>query len=305
MKRFILILSIISILFLMGCNLNKNDHKDNIFENLESQIQEEVINNNENQEIINDDVASDKEFDERILPYSEYISNTNFISNIDDYSGFMDAVHFVSEAKLENVNDNYKMVLTISEPIFFEAEEVKAMYSKLESNNTAKLGEYTFYKDIELLKSSEDWSEPYQQLIDNSGRERLATDAKGNLCFLFANTVEESEYKIATLYVAGATEGFVQMNPVKDIEIELYSDDVIMILPTSQEYSEEKEGYELTVKDFYEKALNNQIENDSKASGFKYSLDNIGDSMGTYGEYVDAVDFENGKIIVKYKNGGV
>ena len=76
-------------------------------------------------------------------------------------------------------------------------------------------------------------------------------------------------------------------------------------LEVNKEYSEEKEVYELTVKDFYEKALNNEIENDSKASGFRYTIDNIGDSMGTYGEYVDAVYFENGKIIVRYKNGGV
>lgn len=300
MKRNLLIISVISILFLTGCNLNKNDQKDNIFENVNNQKQEESLNNNENQEIINDDVTSYKTFEERILPYTEYISNTNFLSNIEDTSGFIDAVHFVSEAKLENVNGNYKMILTISEPIFFEAEEVQAMYSELESNDTAKLGDYTFYKDMELLKSSEDWSEPYLELIDNRGIERLATDTEGSLCFLFANTEEELEYKIATLYVAGA-DGFVQMNPVKDIEIELYSDDIIMILPTSEEYSEEKVGHELTVKDFYEKAINNEIEND----WFKYSLDNIGDSMGTYGEYVDAVYFENGKIIVKYKNGGV
>lgn len=276
MKKFLLVVAIMSAILLAGCS------------------------SNENQEFINDEITSYKEFDERILPYSEYISNTNFLSNIENTSEFIDAVHFVSEAKLENVNDNYKMILTISEPIFFEAEEVQAMYSELESNNTAKLGDYTFYKDMELLKSSEDWSEPYLELIDNRGIERLATDSEGNLCFLFANTEEGSEYKIATLYVAGA-EGFVQMNPVKDIEIELYSDDIIMILPTL----EERVGYELTVKEFYEKALNNEIEKDSKASGFEYSLDKIGDSMGTYGEYVDAVYFENGKIIVKYKNGGV
>lgn len=292
MKKFILVVSLISILFLVGCNSNKNQEINNL-----SGV-------NENQEIINDEVTFDKDFDERIAPYTDYISNTNFISNVDESSGFLDVVHYISKAKLENINDKYKLTLTVSEPIFFKAEDVQAMYSELKSNDTAKLGEYTFYKNIELLKSSSEWLEPYQEIIDYRGVEGLSTDIEGSLCFLFANTEEKSEYKIAILNAAGA-EGFVQTNPVKDIEIELYSDDIIMILPTSEEYSEEKVGHELTVKDFYEKALNNEIENDSKVSGFNYSLDNIGDSMGTYGEYVDAVYFENGKIIVKYKNGGV
>lgn len=307
MKRILLIISVISILFLTGCNSNNSDYKDNIYENVNSQKQEELLNNG-NQEIINTDVTSYETFDERISPYRDYISNTDFISNVDKTSGIVDAVHFVSEAKLEKINDKYKITLTVSEPIFFKSEEVQTMCSELELNDTAKLGDYTFYKDIGLLKASQNWSEAYRELIDSERTGMLATDNEGNLYLLFANTEKELEYKIAALYVAGA-EGFVEMNPTKNIEIELYSDDIIAILPASLEEAENLEDveelYELTVNEFYEKALNNEIENDSKASGFKYSLDNVGDSTGFYGEFVDVVYFENGKIIVRYKNDGV
>lgn len=220
----------------------------------------------------------------------------------------MDAVHFVSEAKLEKINDKYKMTLTVSEPIFFKAEEVQPMRSELELNDTAKLGDYTFYKDIGLLKASQNWSEAYRELTDSERTGMLATDNEGNLYLLFANTEKELEYKIVTLYVAGAT-GSVEMNPTKNIEIELYSDDIIVILPASLEETVDVEDieelYELTVNEFYEKALNNEIENDSKVSGFKYSLDNVGDSTGFYGGFVAAVYFENGKIIVRYNDGGI
>lgn len=277
MKKFLLVVSLISILFLVGCNSNKNEEINNL-----SGV-------NENQEIINDEVTFDKDFDERIAPYTDYISNTNFISNVDESSGFLDVVHYISKAKLENINDKYKLTLTISEPIFFKAEDVQAIHSELESNDTAKLGEYIFYKNVDLLKSSRDWSEPYLELIDSEEIGSLATDSEGMLYLLFPNTEEKLEYKIAFLTPVGAA-GFVQTNPVKDIEIELYPNDVIVIRHMSKE---------ITVKDFYEKALNKEVDEE----GFEYNLDNIGDSFGTYGEYVDGVTFENGKIIIDFTLG--
>ena len=54
MKKFLLVVLLISILFLVGCNSNKNQEINNL-----SGV-------NENQEIINDEVTFDKDFDERI-----------------------------------------------------------------------------------------------------------------------------------------------------------------------------------------------------------------------------------------------
>ncbi len=242
-----------------------------------------------------------KSFIERIEPYTSFIDNTafNYVSENTDYLGFIDSEHYVSDSSLKKENDSYILSLTVSAPLIFKDSEVQDMIKRLESNNTAELSGYTFYKTVDLLKSSNKLSEVYINLIDNyESKEMLATDNQGNLYYLFAKSNEGLEYKIASLNVAGAS-GFVIMNPIKTIDVVLYGSDKIIIEST------EAGSKEITVEDYYNKAINNEIEKAAEIEGYLYSLTNLGDCQDTYACYCDSVWFNGNSIIINYKNGGV
>lgn len=290
MKKFILlILAGIMILGLVACE-NSTVPNDGT---IDSTSDVAAIENETN-------VGTVESFDKRIEPYTSYIENNafNYHSENTDYLGFIDANHYVSNASLKKIEDKYVLTLTISAPLMFTDQEVQDMFEKLKTNDTATLSDYTFYKSVDLLKKSFNWDNVYLNLIDNNeNKNMLATDSEGRLYLLFEKSNEGLIYKIAALSPAGAS-GFVVMNQINTIDVELIPDDKMVIKDTAGD------ELELTVEEYYNRALNKVVENEI-VENYTYDLDCLGSFQGLWAEYVDAVSFSDGKVIINHKNGGV
>ena len=246
-----------------------------------------------------------KSLAERTEEYNKFINGIQVGNHLETSfdEGFIDSEHYVSNATLKQENDSYVLSLTVSTPKMFLDAEVEGVLSNLKTADSAKIEEYTFYKNPALLKSNcnSDLSKDYDKLIDNYDKKglvkMLALDKDGYLCYFFPEANDNKNYVVAELSVVEAA-GFVEMTPLKTIDVVLYGNDRIVITSTSED------NLEMTVNEFFNKATNKVVEEASNAEGYVYDLNDIGDPQELYGGYCDAVSFENGKIIVNYKNGG-
>ena len=138
------------------------------------------------------------------------------------------------------------------------------------------------------------------------------------LCAFIPTSNDSSKYVCVDIMYAGA-DGFVKTEIEKEIEVILLPTDVIRIVPTNTGEILENDDptiednrtitfKDISVEDYYKLALDSIIASDDadfSIYGYQYDLNNIGDTQGYYADYVSAVKFDDGKIIVNYKNGGV
>ncbi len=82
-------------------------------------------------------------------------------------------------------------------------------------------------------------------------------------------------------------------NP-SEINISLFGDDVIEIK------NAENERFPITVDDFYSKVQRGYVETDSRVERFEYNFEGIGDCIDKNGNFVNAISFEDDKIIINF-----
>ena len=136
MKKILLILSIMSILFLVGCNSDeKIKNNDLSGESVENQ---DVKNNVEN--LATSFQKRTEEFDKIKKEIKESLVMTE--------NGTEFAEKDIGDIVLEKVNDNYILDISVVTAISFEKSEIDAVIKNMEDNNleTAKLGDFTISK---------------------------------------------------------------------------------------------------------------------------------------------------------------
>lgn len=281
MKKILLIMFVISVVFLVGCNKNENSNID-------------LKPNESNQ--MNDEKHSNVEENNSVGLKERTKEVVDFISVEDKYGieelGFASKEHFISKAQMQKDGDIYKLDLTINSSKLFDKSEIDTVVAKAKEEGTAKLGDYTLYKDTTSLKNNNNFDEAYIDLIDADyieDKELLATvyDKELNWTKLihFVKTPNDANrYVAVSLMVAGRYEGFVETKVEKEMTVILDKEDFM-----EMRYSSGKRSEQLTVEEYYQKK----------------DIYNVGDSQGLYGEYVNAVDFENNIIVVNIKDGGV
>ncbi|MBO5143099.1 MAG: hypothetical protein J6C46_08995 [Clostridia bacterium] len=140
MKKFILVLSVISILFLVGCNSNENVKDVNLSGNVENQ-QQGVINNDETLTFY----ERTKEFEKLKNEIKDSV-----ILTTDHYdNGIQLAEKSIGDIVLEKQNDKYFLNISVLNAVSFEKEEIDAVVKSMKDNNlqTAKLGNFTISKN--------------------------------------------------------------------------------------------------------------------------------------------------------------
>ena len=89
----------------------------------------------------------------------------------------------------------------------------------------------------------------------------------------------------------------------KEIEVALLPEDIITI--TEDRDRQENVGKELTVEEFYQKAINNEKSSEDSIKCFEYNLSSIGNSSLPWGIDTNAVNFENGRVNINFHFGGI
>lgn len=222
--------------------------------------------------------------------------------------GYISAEHFVSNASLNKKENYYEMNLHFNSSKLYNKEDIENAYNLAQENGTHMFDGYTFFKNnnipISTIYEGEE-ATLLQQWHNYLKTQGIVAKSEQTGIVIFLEVPNDStKYCIAAPQRAGAT-GFIITAPEKEINVVLLPDDVIKIYPVSSlEYGHD-DGKELTISEFYEKAINNEISSDDIIYGYEYNLNDIGDDDGYYCDYVNAVRFEDGIIKVNYKNGGV
>lgn len=245
-------------------------------------------------------------FDERTKEAREYMMLKDEL-NIESL-GYISAEHFVSNASLNKKENYYEMKLQFSSSKMYTKEEIENAYKYAQENETYMFDDYTFYKNNSIPLSTNFEGEEarlLQQWYDYLKTNGILAESEQNGVVVFLEVPNDStKYCVASPQRVGAT-GFIITAPEKEINVVLLPDDVIKIYPVSSlEYGRD-DGKELTISEYYEKAINNEISSDDIIYGYEYNLNDIGDDSGYYCDYVNAVRFEDGIIKINYKNGGI
>ena len=283
-----------------GIGIMKNNNTTPV-EN-ESAKNNQIINeeNNENIKI------SSQSFEERTKAVNNYINQG------DEYG--MEEVgipngRFISGASLNKEDDIYVMKLKIASPVIFDKTEVENAVKLAKENGKYKFNKYTFYKNFDEFKSDIE-SSVETQYIENmdeynslllKNQEYLVRDDH-ILDYPFSSFVKTpknpNKYYVKNLVPAGSGE-FVETIIEKELYVNLLPSDKLTISPINGE------KVEFSVKEFYENCENNIVSSNPNIDGFIFDKTNIGDTYGSYGEYINAVYFENDKLIIHYKNGRI
>ena len=282
MKKILLVIAMLSILLMTGCNQNENIESNNVQEN----------QNNEQQEVVGTDL--NKSFEERTKEASDWMNQG------DSYGieklGHCSKEHFVSNASMEKKDNYYVMKLQISSSKIYEKSEIEELANIAKENTTET--NTLFDGDDEAVKALTEMYENRKNdssvvFIDGFTEYQITPNDSTKCC---ANQMQ----------FAGGYDGFMITEIEKEIDVVLLPNDKMVIIPTGIfELETDLKGKEITVDEFYQKALNNEKSSDDLIYGFEYTLNNIGDYQDHYAGYTNAIYFDNGYVNINYKNGGV
>ena len=295
MKKILLLSFLACTTILVGC-----ENKNNV-----------VIPGNNTIDIVDTTNQNINEF--LNFPFGERTKEAREYMNLEDELnieslGYISAEHFVSNASLNKKENYYEMNLHFNSSKLYNKEDIENAYNLAQENGTHMFDGYTFFKNnnipISTIYEGEE-ATLLQQWHNYLKTQGIVAKSEQTGIVIFLEVPNDStKYCIAAPQRAGAT-GFIITAPEKEINVVLLPDDVIKIYPVSSlEYGHD-DGKELTISEFYEKAINNEISSDDIIYGYEYNLNDIGDDDGYYCDYVNAVRFEDGIIKVNYKNGGV
>ncbi len=213
--------------------------------------------------------------------------------------------HYVENASLEKNDSHYIMKLQFVSPVIYDKEEIQKAYELAQENGSYNFYNYTFYKDNEIpvneknkfmVESIYEDQEYFQEDFYNA-----TIDGREDLIFTFRRTPNNND-KYYIYCKNEPSDGYTVFEPEKEIEVLLKPEDKMTI--TFDRDSTNEFGKELSVEDYYQKAINNEVSSEEFIKGFEYSLSAVGNSYQAW-ENTNAINFDNGYININYHKGGI
>ncbi len=284
MKRVLLVVLFIISMILIGCEAN-ND---------------EIITNNNHENTTNEMDISNLSFEERTEEVRNYISQDNvyFLSPSGD--GELWGNHYNDNVSLGKEDSYYVMNVKFYTPKIYEKEDIEKVYDSAQANGQAELDGYTFYKDNILPLLNESLDGYAKNLVNNEEGCILATKKDEDKLYIFRSIPND----IKKYYVMwdDIDYGEIVYEFEKDIDVILLPNDKMTI--TFDRDLAYTNSEELTVEEYYVKAINKEVASNDSIIGFKYSLNSVGNAILPW-SVTNAVNFDNGSINVSYHYGGI
>ncbi len=298
MKKIILISLMILAICLVGCEEKKTEEV--VVDGGESQIENtEDIDNNENN-VLN------MSFEERTKEAVDYMNKTYEHSVKPYWVNDSSQQNLIDNASLEKKDDYYLLKIIFVSPKIYDNEEIENAYNLAQENGTYTYDGYTFYKDNKVPMSNENY-QYYDSTLANYydfGPENYYISTKNfewgeELCVFEFASDDTNNFSVSRI---GINEGSIIYEFDKELEVVLLPNDIMTI--TSDRDFKTDTDEELTVEEYYQKAVNSETSLEESVNEFQYRLDSIGNSTIPWG-VSNAVNFENGRVNVSYHFGGI
>ena len=249
-------------------------------------------------------------FEERIKDAQKYLDIKDEYG-INAFEGFNDdGFYYISKASLEKASDFYVMKLHYSSPKLYSKADVENAYDLAQKNGKYSLEDFTFYKNNNIPITSmnkENLNSEIGKRAFNQYKKasKIATYSDGEVIFE-PTPNNESFYYITYVYWPAEYLNFVVTEETKTKSVVLLAEDKMLIVPTDLgDYNTELEGIDISVEEFYNKAINHEVATDELIEGYEYDLNDVGDNEGHYRVQANAVEFDGEYIKVNYKKGGI
>ena len=269
MKNYLILIMLLLVIMMVGCKEN----------------QEMVI------EPIEED-SIDMSFEERTKEAKYFLAQDNGYGIPSYWGNKSSQQHFIESASLEKKDSYYIMKLQFYSPIVFDKEEIENAYDLAQHEGMHTYNDFTFYKDNKVKELNEIIKSRIENLPSDS---ILATINDGLISiYIFRLTPNNNKY-----YVTFETVNYGTMlfDYEKEIEVVLLPNDKITI--TFDRDLNEEIGKELSVDEYYQKAINNEVSLEDSIYGFEYSISSVGNSHEAWG-ITNAVTFDNNRINVNF-----
>lgn len=243
-------------------------------------------------------------FEERTKEARNFINKESIYGiDIQGQGGDFLKQYLVSNASLEKRDSYYVMRIKYDTPKIYDKEEIEKACDLAQENGTYIFDGYTFYKDNKAIYEGNEYFERIiEQLNENDIIATKELFSWGKTICIF-NTTSKDANKFYARWV-GINEGDIIFETEKELEIILLPSDK-MTITNERDYYIDKPGKELTVEEYYQKAINNEVSEEEPIIGFRYDLSSVGNDILAGWYSTDAVNFENGYINVNYHYGGI
>ena len=250
------------------------------------------------------------------IPDEDFANRTNaareLISSGDVYGiekiNYNSKEHFVEDASLKKIDDNYVLTLTIASSAVFDKEEVDKAQNEAQEKGKATYNDFEFYKDNRVPIDQTNTDKDYQNAMNRAlegykDKGILATHKESGICLFMPTPNDPTKYCVAFLQFAGATREygtmFISVDGEMDVTL-LPTDKIEIVINNS-----ETDRKEYTVENFYDIASSgDMISFRGFDAPFVFNLTNLGNSRDTYGTYQNAVEFTD-KVVINYTFGGI
>lgn len=289
-------MAILTSLLMTGCDDSKNVEDNNVQES--QNIEQEK--DNLNSEILN------QTFFERIIEARDYMNQGDSLGI--ESLGYISAEHFVGNTSLEKKENYYVMKLQIYSSKLYDKEEIENAYNLAQTNGKYTFEEYTFYKNNEPeITSGDGYSEDTlsyikEEVLPGLKENGFIAKTNDNNIVIFMTTPNDTtKYCVADVMIAGAS-GFMRTELEKELEVILLPTDIVSInVNGNMNYYIE----DISVEELYNQAINGEEVIINGENLLKYDLLNLGDSRNRFGEYQNAVRFEDSSLIIYYTVDGI
>lgn len=293
MKKMLLISFMILTICLVGCKQTKNEEFD---ENRTENQVEQPSNTDSNTNTIEENEFSNMSFEERTKEARDYMKKEYGWSMTPNWIIDNSQKNLIDNASIEKKDNYYILKLKFVIPEVYNSEDIQMAYNLAQKNGTNTFNGYTFYKDNKIsFENIEEASFEEEEFLAIKNNEN---DLDHFYVFKPMENDDNHYYVIWSDFYYGS----IVYEFDKELEVVLLPNDKITI--TFDRDLNTESGTELTVEEFYQKAINNEISSEDSIYGFEYNLESVGNSVLPWNN-TNAVNFENGSVNVNFHIGGI
>jgi len=232
-------------------------------------------------------------FDERTKEVKEYMQKKYEWSITPNWYKDSSQQNLIRNASLEKKDNYYILKLDFVIPKIYDKDAIENAYNQAKENDIYSFDGYTFYKDDRLPIENID-IDYYQE------GEILTTKSEDMDSYYIFKPIQNEPYYYVLWSDIYSTR--IVFEHDKELEVVLLPNDKISI--TFDRDLNTNIGKELTVEEYYQKAIKNDVSSADSIYGFEYKLDSIGNDILPWND-TNAVNFENESVNVNFHIGGI